>query len=535
MKLNFLHLLNQLKSVCNKFDGESNESKLIFLETLSTKPIPFNKNTSEYLNVLLFLCAHPGNAETLILAESELKRMSLALKKASRKEKTQLENSGLPFTPSLSTYTHELLQWMITYPKINVSIDSFYKSEVDLSTSLSLTLPSLEKEYTGMSYNNKGLLQILQVPKESQLSFILSEFSKLDDQPFVKDYFFNALQLYVKLFPKDEAFSKAYNRLPLQGHFFHTEIIKQFDQLALLNKKLPQPKKLSAPQFKEVLTVIKNSLALLQRETDPVTYMDETSFRLYELERGISVAIYGMTPERQLPLESYIGYTLFKNGYPAAYGGAWVFGKRSLFGINIFEPYRGGESGFMMCQLLRVYRQACGVDYFEVEPYQYGHGNPEGIQSGAYWFYYRFGFRSLDPKLHALAENEFGKIKNTKGYRSSEETLLKFTESNVALQLGKGIPLTVAEVRDKVTAHIAENYSGNRVMAEKEITRHFLQKAGKTKSLTKAEKKVMLEIAMMAEVLKIQAPSTIKLLQEMILKKPSDLYAYQKLLVEVLK
>jgi hypothetical protein len=535
MKLNFLHLLNQLKSICNKFDGESNEAKIIFLETLSTKPIPFNKNTSEYLNVLLFLCAHPGNAETLILAESELTRMSLALKKASRREKTQFENSGLPFTPSLSTYTHELLQWMIIYPKINIGIDSFYKSEVDLSTALSLTLPSLEKEYTGMSYNNKGLLQILQVPKESQLSFILSEFSKLNDQPFVKDYFFNALQLYVKLIPKDEAFSKAYNRMPLQGHFFHTEIIKQFDQLALLNKKLPLPKKLSAPQFKEVLTVIKNSLALLQRETDPVTYMDERSFKLYELERGISIAIYGMKAERQLPLESYVGYTLFKNGYPAAYGGAWVFGKRALFGINIFEPYRGGESGFMMCQLLRVYRQAFGVDYFEVEPYQYGQGNPEGISSGAYWFYYRFGFRSLEPVLNKLAESEFEKIKQIKGYRSTEDILLRFTESNVALQLGKSVPLTVAEVRDKVTAYVSEKHAGNRIQAEKIVVKKTLEKIGKIKPLTKQQKKVLSETAFMSDVLHIQSASKIKAVHQMVLTKSEDLYGYQQNLLEALK
>ena len=119
-------------------------------------------------------------------------------------------------------------------------------------------------------------------------------------------------------------------------------------------------------------------MVLTGRETDTSTYMDENSFRLFELERGISVAIYGMTPERQLPLESYVGYTLFKNGFPAAYGGAWVFGERSLFGINVFEQFRGGESGFILCQLLRVYRQAFNVNYFEVEPYQFGLDNPEG-------------------------------------------------------------------------------------------------------------------------------------------------------------
>ena len=139
--------------------------------------------------------------------------------------------------------------------------------------------------------------------------------------------------------------------------------------------------------------VVKNSMAITARETDPTTYMDAGSLKVYHLERGVSIATYSMIPSRQLPLESYIGYTAFKNGFPVAYGGFWVFGDRSNFGINIFESYRSGESGFVMIQLLRVFRQVFHIKTFEVEPYQFGLDNPEGIVSGAFWFYYRFGFR----------------------------------------------------------------------------------------------------------------------------------------------
>ena len=66
--------------------------------------------------------------------------------------------------------------------------------------------------------------------------------------------------------------------------------------------------------------------------------------------------------------------------------------------MNIFEPYRGGESGFMMCQVLRVYRQRFGVRFFEVDATQFGLDNPDGIASGAFWFYYRHGFRPLDAR-----------------------------------------------------------------------------------------------------------------------------------------
>ena len=92
-----------------------------------------------------------------------------------------------------------------------------------------------------------------------------------------------------------------------------------------------------------------------------------------------------------------------KHGFPAAYGGSWILGRRANFGMNIFEPYRGGESGMMMCQVLRAYRQAFRADYFEVDAHQFGLDNPDGIASGAFWFYHRHGFRPTDADLAALA------------------------------------------------------------------------------------------------------------------------------------
>jgi len=532
--MTFKKILAQLKVISNKYDLISNENKINLLSQLGDKTIPLNRSLIEYHNLLLFIIAHPSNVQTLNLAESELKRLAATFKKTSKKELLKFENSGLPFTKTLSVFSHDLLKWLYENKHISLSIDSFYNSTISLNDALQCTLPSLEKEIAGIGYNTNELFKALKLRKEERFFFLIKEFEKLNGQPFIKDYFFNGLSMYVKLQPANAKFSKAYNRIAITGHYFHSDNLKQFNQVELLNRKLPAQKGMSKPFFKEVIDVIKNSLTLLQRETDPVTYMDVRSFRLYELERGISIAIYGMTADRQLPLESYVGYTLFKNGLPAAYGGGWVFGKRTLFGINIFEPYRGGESGYMMCQLLRVYRQAFAVDYFEVEPYQYGLGNPEGISSGAYWFYYRFGFRSLDKELNQLSLNEFEKIQAGKGYRSSAETLTRFTESNVALKMGKTIPLTVAEVREKVTDLISKKHNGNRIEAEKDLMENFLKKISKQRVLSKEQKKVLSEIAFFGEAMKFSSPTKIKVMHEMILAKPFDLYKYQELLVKLL-
>ena len=151
-----------------------------------------------------------------------------------------------------------------------------------------------------------------------------------------------------------------------------------------------------------------------------------------------------------------------------AYGGGWLFGNRSLLGINIFESFRGGESAFVFCQLLRSYKQSFGANYFEVEPYQFGKNNPEGLQSGAFWFYYRFGFRPVDAELKKLALKEAEKIHTTKGYRTSIETLKKFTNSNLAVNFNnEPLPVNPSVISEYISSQINLKFKGDRSLAEK--------------------------------------------------------------------
>jgi len=526
MNTSFKELIQTLKKIVNKFDAESNALKKELLKNLISCKLPVNKSLIEYQHLLLFIAAHPSDKEIEQLTTQASVKLSEVLKKS---KSELLMNSGLPYTKTVSTFSHDLLKWLLNYKDITIRLDSFYQQTITLNEALQFTLPAIEKETTTMEYSNAKLLKALLLNKKNTLSFLLNEFDTLNNQPFVKDYFFSALGVYVQINPVNSSFSKLQNRLPYNNNYYQTEILKQFNQQELLNTKLPNPKKLNQKDLDATFTVIKNSLTLLQRETDPVSYLDKKSFRLYELERGISVAIFEITPERQLPLESYVGYTLFKNGYPAAYGGAWVLGKRALFGINIFEQFRGGESGFVLCQLLRVYRQVFNISYFEVEPYQYGKDNPEGISSGAYWFYFRYGFRSLDKTLNKTALEEFDKISGTKGYRTSKEALIAFTKSNIALNIEGKVPISPAEIRSKVTQHIAKNYDGNRADAETAALKKFA-----AKGLNVYQKKALIDLGLLSDALNINAQSKLKLMLKAAIEKPKDLYAYQKIMRAIL-
>ena len=89
-------------------------------------------------------------------------------------------------------------------------------------------------------------------------------------------------------------------------------LLKKFDERELINKKLPAPKKLSEADKNTIIEKARIALFLLNRETEPVVYCNADGLLFYELEHGLSIALFSILPERRLPLESYIGFMMFK-------------------------------------------------------------------------------------------------------------------------------------------------------------------------------------------------------------------------------
>jgi hypothetical protein len=75
-----------------------------------------------------------------------------------------------------------------------------------------------------------------------------------------------------------------------------------------------------------------------------------------------------------------------------------------------------------------------GVNTFVVDPYQIGHENAEAVESGAFWFYRKLGFRPVEPAVAALVEREEARLHATPGYRSSRRTLEKLAEGYILFE-----------------------------------------------------------------------------------------------------
>jgi hypothetical protein len=124
-----------------------------------------------------------------------------------------------------------------------------------------------------------------------------------------------------------------------------------------------------------------------------------------------------------------------KNGVPINYIEAISLFERAEVGFNTFYTYRDGESAWVYAQVLRLLNQLLGITCFAIDPYQIGLNNEEAIESGAFWFYRKLGFRPARPQLERLARAEEKKIKFDRGYRTSARTLRRLSTGSLVYEV----------------------------------------------------------------------------------------------------
>ncbi len=194
-------------------------------------------------------------------------------------------------------------------------------------------------------------------------------------------------------------------------------------------------RRLSRREGEKLLDFARESTAVRYREYYQFTYGDPASVRAARVGRGVEIFLVGLEKGRRLPLRSgYAGFVV-KNDVPVCYFEALAFVERMEVGFNVYYTFREGESAWIFAKVLRMLHQVLGVTSFSIDPYQLGHENPEGIDSGAFWFYRKLGFRPTGTGIARLLEREERKIAKTPGYRSTPGTLRRLVTGNLLYEM----------------------------------------------------------------------------------------------------
>jgi hypothetical protein len=213
--------------------------------------------------------------------------------------------------------------------------------------------------------------------------------------------------------------------------------------------------------------------AMITRARDLAAFEhgDGRDVRLVDDGDGLAFAFCGVTPERRALLHATYGCLTLKNGVPIGYVQADVLGPYAAVSFNTFETFRGGEAGHVFGRLLSAIHHAFGAESFSIEPYQLGQGNEEGIETGAWWFYQKLGFRPRSARARRLMRMELARMRVNPKHRSSARTLGKLAEAHLFFDLdpraARGLPPIEAAL-DRAVAWLARHGGGAQALADAE-------------------------------------------------------------------
>jgi hypothetical protein len=277
----------------------------------------------------------------------------------------------------------------------------------------------------------------------------------------------------------NSALTRTRNVKPVRSVFYHSEPLISRSQVSLADELARRPLRLttlSRQQGEQVVEMIREVMLVRYRELYGTTLGDPRSVVKADVGRGVSVHLWNLPPDRRLPLRAYVAGLTLKNGVPINYIEAIGLCEWMEVGFNTFYTFRGGEAGWIYAQALRCLCHLMGTTCVSVYPYQLGHDNEEAIESGAFWFYRKLGFRPGRTELQKLAEREEGKIAADPKYRTPPRTLRRLASGHVFYELpgsevGVWDGFSTRNIGLRVNRRMAQEFQGDSGRLRKESVR----------------------------------------------------------------
>jgi len=386
---------------------------------------------------LLFLRAYPADAQVMRLADAAL--FSFAQRVAELSDLSAFEDSavsGIAGTSLSAVFSYQVAgQLAARYPRqIEIDWENYDRAD-KLGPVLRRFLPLVLEDWPVEAHVPfRAWMDAARRSRSSgssALGWLLGCIAGLALSPRDQADLYESLELLLvwRIGPRA---SRSRMRLPVRRPFFHRQpLLRRADiDLARELDGPPLPvTRLSKPEASKMLELILDTSAMRYRELYGFTHPDAQRVFRASAGRGVEIVFFGVPPQWRLPLRAYHAGMFFANGVPAGYIEVLSLFERAEVGFNLYYTFREGESAWLYARLLRLFRQILGVRCFSVDPYQVGLENDEALDSGAFWFYRKLGFRPLDAAAVQLVEREENRMRRMPGYRSSRRTLEKLARS----------------------------------------------------------------------------------------------------------
>ena len=422
---------------------------------------------------LCFVRAFPPNATALRRALRELANFERRV----RPVRGELENTGIAGTLYRYPFNYRMSSWLAARYGRAVEIDwPAYKRHTwdEIAAMLSLTVAWAENE--GLDDDDVPSWDWIRFAKgggrRTDLRWLLDALERQGLDPELERHLFESLSLPLvwDLTGCPDAVTHA--RLPVRRVFHHRTLLtsRPADFAAAVREPVARLELLAPARAARVIDAARAALSQREREFHVIVHAHREETYRMDAGRGLEIYVFGLEPRLRLTLEADYGALLVKNGVPIGYGYAALLAGRADLAINIFPTYRAGESPYVFTKFAALFHHHFGTRKLIMRRHQVGWRNPEGIEAGSFWFYYKLGFRPVDARVRRIAGAEAERLARRKGARSGPETLRRLAKSDLVLCLdGSSVErfrdIDVKRVGLAVTRRIEKRYGGDRARA----------------------------------------------------------------------
>ena len=529
--------LTQLEACRFRFGPGEAAHVVKLLSRLDAVRFPNSSSVIRFHEALLFLRAFPKGPAVVRVTERILNSFHEkveVLRKAGADMDAfdTFEVSGIAGTQMEDTLSFDVANWLIHTSRIRTKIEiawENYEPGRELGTTGPRFIPLLEDDaYVEADTPWRRWLEAA-ANKKRVAEWLISRFEQLPLPPQQKAELYESLRVPLRWNLENSVISRTRNWKPVRSVFYHTTPLISRSQVSLaaeLARRPPKLTTLSHRQGEQVMDLIREVMLVRYRELYGTTLGDPASvvradLGTHEAGRGVTIYLWNLPPDRRLPLRAYVAGLTLKNGVPINYIEAIGLCEWMEVGFNTFYTFRGGEAGWIYAQVLRCLCHLMGTTCVSVYPYQLGHDNEEAIESGAFWFYRKLGFRPGRADLQKLAEREEQKIAaatklGKAKYRTPAQTLKRLAAGHVFYdvqtnelpgsrllqkEVGAWDRFSTRNIGLQVNRRMARDFGGDAVLIRKHSRRAlerilFSKSAAVTSSWTPLEKAAFENLAL---------------------------------------
>jgi hypothetical protein len=480
-------LLTRLERLRTEYGGDAARQKLELLVALERDRL-WNAAYVHRLHELLCLWrAYPDDADVL----AQVERMLEAFERRPdlRRYRRELEDTGIAGTPIYFRFFPETAIWLARrWPEhLHVDWPNFHKEDL-LDRCLQFLglwaeTPGLDEE----PFTCRGWLERMKGHDETDASFLMRRFAELPLDEFVRQALIEEIDLPLRLDAGATTPSRTHARASLPGRRVHYQDRPMErgrpDLLAELRRPPRSVRAVSVARGRQLIELARCAMVTRSRDLDVFRFGNPADVRLIDCGDGLTFVAVGVRPERRLLLEAVYAFLTLKNGVPIGYVlNSALFGSAEI-AYNVFETFRGAEAGAVYGRVVAAVRHLFQADTFAIYPYQLGDGNREALDSGAWWFYQKIGFRPRDADALRLMRKELKRMKAKPGHRSSIGTLRELARHNVYFHMNKPRDDIIGELRTsviglQVTDYLADRFGSDRARGERECAREAAKRYG---------------------------------------------------------